>query len=123
MWLWHIASQARVCDLNEFFTDENHAFPVSISEHGKLRTFKEKSKFTQLLHKVFKLKYEEPNVQIKVIGGTAFVNLYRPSTSKTFAKYYNDELVKIVYSFSMGVDRMDFVFDRYLEKALRRRLK
>ena len=77
----------------------------------------------QLLHKVFEVQYAEPNVQIKVIDGTAFVNLYRPSTSKTFAKYCNDELVKIVYSFSMRVGRMDFVSDRYLGKALRRRLK
>ena len=106
----YIASQARECDLNKFFAHENHTFPISISEYGKLRAAKDKSEFTQLLHKVFEPQYEEPNVQMKVIDGTVFVHIYRPRTSK---------LVKAFYSFSKGVDRMDFVFDRYLENSIK----
>lgn len=45
---------------------------------------------------------------MKVIDGTAFVNIYRSRTSKTFGEYRDDELVKAVYSFYEGVDRMDF---------------
>ena len=41
---------------------------------------------------------------MKVIDGTALVNIYRPRTSKTFREYCYDELVKVVYSFSEGVD-------------------
>ena len=63
---------------------ENHAFPVSISEYGKLRVAKEKSEFMQLLHKVIEPQYEEPNVQMKRIDRTTFVNIYRLRTSKTF---------------------------------------
>ena len=63
---------------------ENPAFPVFISESGKLRVTKEKSEFMQLLHKVIEPQYEEPNVQIKRIDRTTFVNIYRPRTSKTF---------------------------------------
>ena len=47
---------------------------------------------------------------MKVIDGTTFVNVYRNRTSKMFGEYYNDELVKVVYSLSGGVFRMDFVF-------------
>ena len=111
----YIASQARGCDLNEFFAHENHAFPVSISEYGKLRAAKDKSEFTQLLHKVFEPQYEEPNVQIKVIDGTAFANTYRLRTSKTFGEYCDDELVKLVYSFS----KRERVFDRYLQNSIK----
>ena len=118
-----IASQAREGDLDEFFAYENHAFPISISEYGKLRAAKNKSEFTQLLHKVFEPQYEEPNVQMKVIDGTAFVNICRLRTSKTFREYCNDELVKVVYSFSEGVDRMNLAFDWYLDVDLWRNRK
>ena len=90
---------------------ENNAFPVSISEYDKLCVAKEKSEFTQSLDKVFEPQYVEPNVQMKRIDRTAFVNIYRPMTSKTFGKYCDNELVKVVYSFSEGVDRIDFVSD------------
>ena len=114
-----IASQAREGVLDEFFAQENHACPVSFSEYSKLRAAKDKSEITQLLHKVFKPQYEKPNVQMKRIDGTAFVNVYRSRTSKMFGEYYDDELVKVVYSFSEEVDRMDFAFDRYLENSIK----
>ena len=66
---------------------------------------------------------EEPNVQMKVIDGTAFVDIYRPKTSKTFGEYCDDELIKVIYSFSERVDRMDFVFDRYLENSMKARTR
>ena len=47
-------------------------------------------------------------MQMKVIDGTAFFIIYRSRASKTFGEYCDDELVKAVYSFSEGVDRMDF---------------
>ena len=102
---------------------ENHAFAVSILEYGKLRVAKEKSEFTQLLHKVFEPQYEEPNMQMKRIDRTAFVTIYRPSTSKTFGKYCDDELAKVVYFFSEGVDRMDFVLDGYIENRIMTRVR
>ena len=84
-----------------------------------MRAAKDKSELTQLLHKVFEPQYEEPNVQVKVIDGTTFVNIYRPRTSKTLGEYCDDDLVKAVYSFSKGADRMDFVFGRYLENSIK----
>ena len=78
------------------FAHENYRYPVSISEYDKLRAAKEKSEFTQLLYKVLEPQYEEPNVQMNVIDGTTFVNIYRSGTSKTFRKYCDDKLVKVV---------------------------
>ena len=95
----YIASQAREGDLDQFFRHENHVFPVSISEYVKLSAAKDKPELTQLLHKVFEPQYEELNVEMKVIDGAAFVNIYRPRTSKTFGGYCDYEVVKLVYSF------------------------
>ena len=88
-----------------------------------MRAAKDKSEFTQLLHKVFKPQHEKPSVRMKRIDRTAFVNVYRSRTSKMFGEYYDDELVKVVYSFSEEVDRMDFVFDRYLENSIKRQAR
>ena len=76
----------------------------------------------QLLHKVFELQYEEGTEQMKVIDGTEFNNSYWPRTSKTFGDYCDDEPVKVVYSFSKGVDRMSFVFDRYLKNSIKKQI-
>ena len=38
-------------------------------------------------------------MQMKVIDGTAFVNIYRPRILKMFGQYNHDELVKVVYLF------------------------
>ena len=102
---------------------ENHTFPVSISEYDKLCVAKEKSEFTQSLDKVFEPQYVEPNVQMKKIDLTAFVNIYRPSTSKTFGKFCDNELVKVVYSLSEEVDRIDFVFDGYLHNSIKTQIR
>ena len=59
---------------------------------------------------------------MKAIDGTAFDNRYRPRTSKTFGDYCDDEPVKVVYSFSKGVDRMSFVFDRYLKDSIKKQI-
>ena len=56
---------------------------------------------------------------MKVTDGTTFLNIYRPRTSMTFGEYCYDELVKVVYSFSKGVDGIDFVCDRYLENSIK----
>ena len=60
---------------------------------------------------------------MKRIDRTAFVNVYQPRTSKTFGKYCDDELVKIIYSYSEGVDRMDFVLDGYLENSIKTQIR
>ena len=59
---------------------------------------------------------------MKVIDGTAFNNSYRPRTSKTFGDYCDDEPVKVVYSFSKGDDRKNFVFDRYLKNSIKKQI-
>ena len=102
---------------------KNHAFPASTSKYGKLGSAKEKSEFTHGLHKVFEPQYEEPNVQMKRTDWTVFLNICRPRTSKTFGKYCNDELVKVVYFFFEGVDRMDFALDGYLVNSVKTQIR
>ena len=71
----YVACQSREGDLDNFFAHENHTFPVSISEYGKLRKCTAKSHFLQCVESMVEVKYEAPEVSMKVIDGAAFVNM------------------------------------------------
>ena len=47
-----VAFQARVGDLENFFTHENHFYPVSLSECARLRKCTEKSDFLKCLEEL-----------------------------------------------------------------------
>ena len=49
-----IACQARDGDLDNFFAHENHVYPVSLSEYGKLKKSSAKSGFLQCMNNIVK---------------------------------------------------------------------
>ena len=68
----YIVSQVRQADLSEFFAHENHAYPVSLSEYGKLRKT-DKSDFLNCLTEIAEPSYSAPeDVGMVVIDGQAF---------------------------------------------------
>ena len=58
----YIASQSRAGYVDNFFAPENHAFPVSLSEHGKLRG-RTKSDFLNCQESVDKPAYIKPEIE------------------------------------------------------------
>ena len=77
-----------------FFSHENHAYPVSISEYGKLRKCAAKSDFLRCLEDLVAPCHEPPNVDMMIIDGAAFVNINQPKVSKTFGEYCNVEKLR-----------------------------
>ena len=71
----YVAFQSREGDLDNFFVHENHAFPVSIPEYGKLQNTTSKSDFLQCMESLVDVTYDAPNASMKVIDGAAFVNM------------------------------------------------
>ena len=83
----YIACQTRAGDLDNFFTHENHSFPVSISEYGDLGKYS-KSDFIACLTSIIELLYEATAVNGIVIDGAAMVHTsYTESSIKTFIEY------------------------------------
>ena len=115
----YVACQSREGDLDNFFSHENHSFPVSISEYGKLRKAIAKSDFIECLESKVEVKYEAPNVAMKIIDGAAFVNMNRPKTATTYGSFYKDELISQLKVACRNVERLDVVFDIYKEKSLK----
>lgn len=83
----YVACQTREGDIGEFFVHENHAYPPSISEYGKLRKGN-KSEFLKCLDKYGEVDHEPPPlVTAKVIDGAVLVQMTPPGKSKTFEEY------------------------------------
>ena len=115
----YVACQSREGDLDNFFSHENHAFPIAISEYGKLRKATSKSDFLECLESLIEVTHDAPEVSMKVIDGAAFVNMNRPKSSSTFGIYCQDELVPKLIFHAKNVQRMDLVFDVYREISLK----
>ncbi len=113
------ACQSREGDLDNFFAHENHTFPVSISEYGKLRKCTSKSHFLQCVESMVEVKYDEPEVLMKMIDGAAFVHMNPPKSSSTYGNYCQVELFRKIRYASRHTERLDIVFDFYQENSLK----
>ena len=69
----YVACQSRDGDLDNFFIHENHLYPPSISEYGKLRKCLTKSDFLVFLNGLTEPIYDPPNIEMKVIDGACCV--------------------------------------------------
>jgi hypothetical protein len=68
---------------------------------------------------VVEVKYEAPEVWMKVIDGAAFVHMHPPRSSSTYGNYCDEELFrKIKYAFQ-HTERLDIIFDVYRENSLK----
>jgi len=113
-----IACQSREGDLDSFFAHENHAYPVSISEYGRLRKCNAKSDFLKCLDGFGTPSDEPPVVDMKVLDGAAFVNMNPPRDATTFGGYCG-ELKDKLKAIGKGLTRLDVVFDIYKEGSLK----
>ena len=83
----YIANQSRASDLDNFFPHENHAFPVLLSEYGKLCRGT-KPDFLDFLESINKPTYVKPKIYAIIIDGPALVQMIHPKLSlKTYGSY------------------------------------
>ena len=113
----YVACQSRQGDLENFFSHENHSYPI-LSEYGRLRKCSNKSDFLKCLEDLSKPSLESP-VEAKIVDGAAFVNINQPKTSTTFEEYCFKEITQQVRRMAHGVSRLDFVFDTYIADTLK----
>ena len=74
----YVACQSRQGDLENFFSHENHSYPISLSEYGRLRKCSNKSDFLKCLEDLSEPSLESPDVEAKIVDGAAFVNINQP---------------------------------------------
>ena len=108
-----MACQLRDCNLTEYFEHENHSYPPSISEYGKIRKAS-KSDFLSCLQEYGSSLFTSPAVTAKVIDGAAAVQCLKPSAAKTVGEYVSNEFKASVPKSLKEtlITRVDVIFDR-----------
>ena len=82
----YVACQRREGDLGDFFSHENHVYPPSISEYGKLRKGN-KADFLQCLEDLEENEAASPVATAKEIDGAVLVQMTPPRDVQTFGEY------------------------------------
>ena len=115
----YIANQAEQADLDEFFAHKNHAYPMSLSEYGKLRKTG-KYEFLNCLEEIQEPSYDGPHdMEMIVIYGVVLVYLNPPKHSRTFGEYRESELGEQLERLAVPVSQLNLVFDVYSEDSLK----
>ena len=115
----YIASQHRgdSDDMEEFFQHENHAWPPSLSDFGKLNLPNAKSDLLKVLPSQSGL---EPGcLDVKIFDGAAIVHALKTIDLKTFDDFANERFIPFIESHLADCDRVDIVWDKYSENSLK----
>ena len=75
-----VASQARKGGLENSFANENHCYPVLLSEYGRLRKCTANSDFLKCLEELGSSFLEPPEVEAKIIDVGALININTPKS-------------------------------------------
>ena len=114
----YIACQTRDGDLDNFFKHENHAYPPSLSQLGKLR-FGTKADLTDCLEKLCTSKGEAPVIDVIILGGAAVINMLKPVGAKPFQDYATLVFLPYIKAQLARVTRVDIIWDVYIPDSLK----
>lgn len=113
----YISCQVRGDDNDEFFMHENHPWPPSLSDHGKLRLPTCKSQLLDLLNCA---KPEvPPNFDCKVFDGPAVVHSLPREDASTFGQYSEVIFRRWTIRQLQNCQRIDVVWDAYRYDSLK----
>ena len=111
----YIACQTRDGDLDRFFSHENQAAPPSLSVGGKLRIGTK----ADLLQCLPLQSSRTPIVDVKLLDGAAVVQMLNPKTARSFQEYLDTVFAPYVSSQLAMAQRVDIVWDRYIQDSLK----
>lgn len=113
----YIVMQHRTSDMSTFFSHENHPFPPSLSDCGKLRLGKK----SDLLNILVKDKQNDPpgSIDVKLLDGAAVVHLLPTTNVVTFDEYADQVFVPHIMKQLETSKRVDVVWDTYIPSSIK----
>ena len=113
----YIVMQHRDSDMNAFFQHENHPFPPSLSDSGKLQ-FGKKSDVLNIIK--FENKENSPDYfDAKFLDGAAIVHLLPTASVATFKEYAECIFIPYLLKQLETCQRIDIVWDSYITSSLK----
>ena len=118
----YVGCQTRKGNMDDFFQHENHSYPPSLSDLGKIRKTPSKSDFLDCLPPECKLsnEYSRPAVDAIIVDGPGVVQKNPPRKSTTFGDYCRNEIGEKFRALAGQVKRVDVVFDVYRKDSRKR---
>ncbi len=113
----YIVMQHRMSDMSKFFSHENHPFPPSISNGGKLR-FGKKSDLLNILTKETQIVPPD-SIDARLLDGAAVVHLLPTNNSVTFDEYADTVFVPHIIKQLQNSKRVDIVWDKYIPSSIK----
>ena len=113
----YIVMQHREGDMSTFFKHENHPFPPSLSDRGKLRLGKKSDLLSVLPEgndKVVPVSFD-----FKVLDGAAIVHLLQTNSITTFDDYATDVFIPYINRQLDTAERVDVVWDSYVTRSIK----
>ena len=113
----YIVMQHRDCDMATFFQHENHPYPPSLSNRGKLRLGKKSDLLGVLPIETDK---DPPVVfDVKVLDGAAIVHFLSTTGISTFDEYAGNVFMPYIKKQLEASTRVDVVWDTYITCSLK----
>ena len=113
----YMGSQQREGDPDEFFSHENHTYPPSLSEYGKLRLCT-KSDLLKLLPSSNQ-NLESHRFDCKIVDGGALIHILTPKNVTTFSKYADQVFMSFIKRELLATKRIDIVWDQYQQDSIK----
>lgn len=113
----YIACQIRDGNLEDFFKYENQPWPPSLSDLGQLRGG-QKADLLKCLPST--PGDSQPVADAVILDGAVIVQMLQPRTARTFDDYFNTVFKFYVLKHLDMANRVDLVWDVYLEDSLKR---
>ena len=118
----YIACQSRECDMDSFFTHENHPWPPALASNGIMHCTN-KYDLIGCLESIVPPSESVPKVEAKILDGSAVVHILDPKKStqsvKTFEDYAKHVFIPYVQKMLLDVVRLDVVWDVYRKESLK----
>ena len=114
----YIVMQHREGDIATFFKHENHPYPPSLSDRGKLQLGKTSDLLTILLEQV---EVEEPLIRyhVKVLDGAAIVHFLPTTNATTFEDYHDATFIPHMNQNLHTCKRVDVVWHTYISNSIK----
>ena len=113
----YIVMQHREGDMATFFKHENHPYPPSLSDRGRLRLGKKSDLLSVLSAEAEK---EAPVAfDVKVLDGAAIVHLLSTNGVSTFDDYASDVFIPYIKKQIETSKRVDVVWDTYVTCSIK----
>ena len=116
----YVACQNREGDLEEFFAHENHAYPLSLSIYGEMRST-DKSDTIKIFESLVEKSSVKPDFTVEVLDGAAVVQTVVPKCSTNFGQYCRNEFTAYLFNKyrQSTLNRVGIVFDIYLNHSIK----